>query len=225
MGSRTEPPALPALEPALLPPSEMSIFFCQRECNWLQALEGDIDTSHFGFLHAGSISADDIPDGSMARYALVNRAPQLHIATTEWGTMYGARRIADGHVYWRFAPFAFPFWTMPPEGDFHGVFSFGHGYPWMTLTRCLCICHRKRFHRAPASSRTAKFRLDFLWVWNSFLIPPTGMDGGDCLRINPTTIESIREVQRTRSFTGIEGRPRTGPGDYREHGRDRQSQL
>ena len=34
----------------------------QRECNWLQALEGDIDTSHFGFLHVGSRRPADMPD-------------------------------------------------------------------------------------------------------------------------------------------------------------------
>ena len=31
----------------------------QRDCNWLQALEGDIDTSHFSFLHPGAVQADD----------------------------------------------------------------------------------------------------------------------------------------------------------------------
>ena len=28
--------------------------FVQRDCNWLQALEGDLDTSHVGFLHFGA---------------------------------------------------------------------------------------------------------------------------------------------------------------------------
>jgi phthalate 4,5-dioxygenase len=34
-----------------VPATELRINFVQREFNWLQALEGDIDTSHFGFLH------------------------------------------------------------------------------------------------------------------------------------------------------------------------------
>ena len=42
-----------------------TISFVQRECNWLQALEGDIDTSHFGFLHAGG----DRPGRSCRRTA------------------------------------------------------------------------------------------------------------------------------------------------------------
>ena len=37
--------------------SDRPITFTQRECNWLQALEGDIDTSHFSLLHVGSVTA------------------------------------------------------------------------------------------------------------------------------------------------------------------------
>ena len=38
---------------------------------------------------------------------------------TDWGTMYCAFRPAEvGKTYWRFAHFAFPFWTFIPQGDF-----------------------------------------------------------------------------------------------------------
>ena len=46
---------MPAIEATLLDDSEIDLMFAQRECNWLQALEGDIDTSHFTFLHVGSL--------------------------------------------------------------------------------------------------------------------------------------------------------------------------
>jgi len=55
MGARKETPPLPAIEAALMPEGELQINLVQRECNWLQALEGDIDTSHFGFLHTGTM--------------------------------------------------------------------------------------------------------------------------------------------------------------------------
>jgi len=45
---------MPAIEAAMLPESEVNITFTQRECNWLQALEGDIDTSHFSWLHVAA---------------------------------------------------------------------------------------------------------------------------------------------------------------------------
>src|SRR5947207_13912997 len=53
MGDRKEAPLLPMIEATLLPESEVTINFVHRECNSLQALEGDSDTCDFGFLHAG----------------------------------------------------------------------------------------------------------------------------------------------------------------------------
>jgi phenylpropionate dioxygenase-like ring-hydroxylating dioxygenase large terminal subunit len=44
----------------LSPPEETELRAWQRQCNWLQALDGDIDTSHFSFLHTGKIGAEDI---------------------------------------------------------------------------------------------------------------------------------------------------------------------
>jgi hypothetical protein len=94
--------------------------FAQRECNWLQALEGDIDTSHFGFLHAGSVQPEHVSDDNMLKYQVGNRAPAYHVTDTDWGTMYCAYRPAENdRTYWRFAHFGFPFWTWVPQGD-HG---------------------------------------------------------------------------------------------------------
>src|ERR1700689_3419281 len=43
MGPRAVPPPLPSIEAALLPVGTTAITFVQRECNWLQAIEGEID--------------------------------------------------------------------------------------------------------------------------------------------------------------------------------------
>ncbi len=53
MGARDIPPPLPMIEALMLPEDQIEISMSQHECNWLQSLEGDIDTSYFGFLHAG----------------------------------------------------------------------------------------------------------------------------------------------------------------------------
>jgi phthalate 4,5-dioxygenase len=58
MGSGAKAPPLPAFEILDVPDDEVSVTFIQRECNYLQALEGEIDTSHFGFLHAGHVDPD-----------------------------------------------------------------------------------------------------------------------------------------------------------------------
>jgi hypothetical protein len=106
----------------MLPEAELQISFVQRECNWLQALEGDIDTSHFGFLHAGNVQPDDVPADNLMRYTVTNRAPEFHVTDTGYGTMYCAYRAAEaGQTYWRFANFLFPFWTQTPQGPFDRV--------------------------------------------------------------------------------------------------------
>ncbi len=119
MGERKAAPPLPRIEATLLPESEVTINFVQRECNWLQALEGDIDTCHFGFLHAGSISPDIVPEDSLFKYTVADRAPDYHVTDTEVGTMYAAYRDGGpGETYWRFANFMLPFWTQTPQGKF-----------------------------------------------------------------------------------------------------------
>ena len=119
MGARAEAPPMPEIEATLLPDDDVTIMFIQRECNWLQALEGDIDTSHFGFLHVGSVKPEQVQDDNMLKYQVANRAPDYQVTDTDWGTMYCAYRPADdGKTYWRFAHFGFPFWTLIPQGDF-----------------------------------------------------------------------------------------------------------
>ena len=120
MGNQESLPPLTQLEPTLLEEGEARIFFTMRECNWLQALEGDIDTSHFSFLHGGSLKIDQVPDDNPGKYQLVDRAPGYHVSKMDWGTMYGAYRPTEDpdQLYWRVAHFLFPFWTMPPDGDF-----------------------------------------------------------------------------------------------------------
>jgi phenylpropionate dioxygenase-like ring-hydroxylating dioxygenase large terminal subunit len=117
LGPRSTPPSLPDLEPNMLPDDQVVVTAIQRECNWLQGLEGDIDTSHLGFLHLGAIDPDAIPQGTFAYYTVKDRAPRYQVVDTDYGAMYGAYRPADeGRLYWRFAQFLFPFYAMIPTG-------------------------------------------------------------------------------------------------------------
>jgi phenylpropionate dioxygenase-like ring-hydroxylating dioxygenase large terminal subunit len=115
LGPRETPPPLPDLEPATLADSSVQIY--QRECNWVQALEGDIDTCHTVFLHLGSVGADEAKPGTWAHYALSDRAPRYAVADMDFGVMYGAYRPAEADTeYWRIANFLFPFYAMVPTG-------------------------------------------------------------------------------------------------------------
>ena len=118
MGPRPEPPPLPRMEACLIPGAEKTARAVQRECNWLQALEGDIDTSHFTFLHYGGWTIDDVTPGTFWYYSFKDRAPKYEVVDTDAGAMYGGYRDAEpGFEYWRIAQFMFPFFTIAPGGS------------------------------------------------------------------------------------------------------------
>ena len=120
MGPRTsaEVPPLPQIEANLLPAGESSVYKVLRECNWMQALEGDIDTSHLGFLHFGASAVEDAIPGSFDYYVRKDRAPRFDVLDTDFGTSYGAYRPAEADsTYWRIAHFLFPCYAMIPTGD------------------------------------------------------------------------------------------------------------
>ena len=117
MGPRSEPPPLPDIEANSLPEGTWTVGAVQRQCNWLQALEGDIDTSHFGFLHFGATDADSVEPDTFQYYTLKDRSPRYAVLDTDYGASYGAYRPAQpGMLYWRICHFLFPFWTMIPTG-------------------------------------------------------------------------------------------------------------
>lgn len=117
MGKRkgADRPSLPDLESTMLKAEHTEIWTAQRECNFMQALEGDIDTSHLGFLHMGAIRAEEAPAKSFNYYTVADRAPRYHVIDTDSGTMYAAYRPAETDTYYyRFAQFLMPCFTMIP---------------------------------------------------------------------------------------------------------------
>jgi phenylpropionate dioxygenase-like ring-hydroxylating dioxygenase large terminal subunit len=116
MGSRAEPPELPQLEANMLPDGAR-VQKVLRNCNWMQALEGDIDTSHLSFLHLGTVKPEEAAPGSFDYYGVRDRTPRYDVHETEFGTTYGAYRPAEADTYyWRIANFLFPCYTMIPTG-------------------------------------------------------------------------------------------------------------
>jgi hypothetical protein len=108
---------MPSFGPTGLDADELEVTFVQRECNWLQALEGDIDNSHTSFLHGYDIARRS-SNKEVQQVSVVEKAPEYEVLNTAWGTMYGAARPApDGKRVWRVGQFLFPFWTMPSPGN------------------------------------------------------------------------------------------------------------
>jgi phthalate 4,5-dioxygenase len=206
MGARTEAPPLPISEALLLPEPETRITWVQRECHWLQALEGDIDTSHVPFLHEGKVSPEEYPPDAIQRHILKNRSPEIHVADTEWGTMYAGHWPADpGNAYYRLAHFAFPFWTLIPNGPFRTSVVSRAWVP-MDDTHTMFLAVAWKAGGTPIVSRKenlpgADGAADFGYLPNT-----TDWHGRWRLARNASNDYGIdREAQRAHSFTGIEG--------------------
>jgi phthalate 4,5-dioxygenase len=115
MGNAAEAPPLPEIAATQIPEAEVDVIFLLRRCNWLQALEGDIDTSHLNFLHFGSMGSSEFAPTDPNRFGQIYRDPEYMAEATDLGTIYGAYRPADNdQTYWRIAHFLFPCWTLAP---------------------------------------------------------------------------------------------------------------
>jgi len=137
MGNRAEAPPLPALQILDAPDGEINVGMIQRDCNYLQAIEGEIDTAHFGYLHGGHADVSRMDESEPFYFTVTNRAPKYHVRDAPWGTQYGAHRPAGpGSTYWRFANFLFPFWTQAPNGEFD---SHAHGRAWVPIDDHHCM--------------------------------------------------------------------------------------
>lgn len=131
MGPPDQRPPEPAWEFATVPSAQTFTSKRWQECNWLQALEGGIDSSHVSWLHSDGLQNDPLFKGAEGnKYNLSDRKPFFEVVEADGGLMIGVRRNAEeGHYYWRITPWIMPAFTMvPPRGD-HPV----HGHFWIPI--------------------------------------------------------------------------------------------
>ena len=206
MGDLDPPPPLPDLEANMLPDGEYAIGKTLRFCNWFQALEGDIDTGHAGFLHYGLADAEVLPKGSFDYYAVRDRDPKFVVEVTDFGTSYGAYRPAeDGEYYWRIAHFLFPFYTMIPTGFLGEEVRFG---AWVPVDDEHVMSWRVSSRRPMRPGAGAPSRSGIPGAAASGETVPDTTDWLGKFRLaaraeNDYLID--REEQKTQSYTGIKG--------------------
>jgi phenylpropionate dioxygenase-like ring-hydroxylating dioxygenase large terminal subunit len=150
MGPPEHRPPAPEWEFATVPAAQSFTSKRLQECNWLQALEGGIDSSHVSFLHSGSLKSDPLFKGAKGNeYNMADLRPQFEVADTEGGLYIGVRRKAEpGHLYWRITPWILPCFTMvPPRGD-HPV----HGHFWVPIDDENCWAWSFDYHPTRALS-------------------------------------------------------------------------
>jgi len=119
------PPALspepPGIEWAHVAPERRFVSRRLQESNYLQAMEGGIDSSHVSFLHSGALKRDPLFAGSKGNeYNLKDTMPEFDVVDFPGGLLIGARRNAsEGWYYWRITPWIMPAHTIIPPRAGH----------------------------------------------------------------------------------------------------------
>jgi phthalate 4,5-dioxygenase len=203
MGTRAGPPPLPMLSGNLEHERPSIITKTLRECNWFQGLEGDIDTSHVGFLHR--VFGRQAELGTFESYLDRDRHPRYAAQNMDYGTIYGAYRDAEeDSYYWRIGQYLLPFYTMPGTGILGGPkgrrgyrlwvpLDDNHTMFWMIMPRVDDNGRGPPFPMGPGANR-------------GFLPDDSGALGRWKLAANGRNDYMVdREMQRNVNFTGING--------------------
>jgi phthalate 4,5-dioxygenase len=89
------------------------------EANWLQCLEGELDTAHVSFLHQ-TFGDDGTGIQNLVRNDgyTNDRHPRLFALDTDYGFVYGGRRAQrKGNYYWRVTQFLMPMTALIPSAS------------------------------------------------------------------------------------------------------------
>ncbi|MGF6408442.1 Rieske 2Fe-2S domain-containing protein [Paraburkholderia sp. MM5482-R1] len=120
MGHRDAVSALPSFEWMDIPETHRYVSRWEQECNYAQAMEGELDGAHVGFLHRNVSEVNEDDRALTGRFFRDDTAPKWSIQNTHAGFIAGSSRdVSPGKRYWRLNQFVLPFYTMipPRPGD------------------------------------------------------------------------------------------------------------
>ncbi len=182
LGPAAEPPPLPSVEWNLVPETHVVLSMRVQECNWLQALEGEIDSAHAAILHGRADQGGAINQWRQAgdltpKFECVAHPAGLHIASrrkvpdAEGGVRPSGQEASvepatgvNGSVapaapaqdYIRVNQFLMPYWTLVPPQSLYPELS-GHAWVPIDDEHTLCLM----FSYTPAQPFYEKTRAVF----------------------------------------------------------------
>jgi len=187
MGPREQMPLLPRYEWLDLNPEQACPVKSLLECNFLQGIEGDFDSSHTSFLHNNDISES----------ARLKRdgAPVLDAEETAYGMRaISIRKVGADQIYVRTTPYIMPSFSIvpgPPTEKFEedDIRGFRFWVPIDDRKTWLYILNMRRKPFDAAERRSLR-----------------GWIGADYRRLRNAANDYLlnRALQQTTSYTGIE---------------------
>ena len=160
MGPPDKQPDPPEVEWCTLPESHVYVSRRIQECNYLQAMEGGIDTAHVSFVHRYEVDTDPMHKGVKALdYIKADGNVVFTIDNTDFGlTLYGRRNgdVDKNTYYYRVTQWLFPWFTLiPPFGD-HSL----AGHVWVPIDDHSCWAWSINFHPNKPLSKEERELMD-----------------------------------------------------------------
>jgi phthalate 4,5-dioxygenase oxygenase subunit len=138
MGPPEKQPPPPLFAWTQAPEQHRHVNKTREECNWLQALEGGLDTSHAPIMHRRITDNTELPGVSLSAPFLRGRAPTLEVDETDYGySYYGVRELDGGQKHVRGYHFIMPFTQIRQEPFTDGDIVAGHIWVPMDDTNCM----------------------------------------------------------------------------------------
>jgi phenylpropionate dioxygenase-like ring-hydroxylating dioxygenase large terminal subunit len=147
MGDPDRKPAPPELEWATLPPGQVFVSKRIQETNFMQAMEGGIDSSHVSFAHRFDIADDPMHAGTPGlAYLKADTRPKFEVIESDGGLLIGARRnVEDNDVqyYWRITQWIMPWYTIIPPFGTHNPLG---AHAWVPIDDETCWAWSINYH-------------------------------------------------------------------------------
>ena len=201
LGPKETMPQPPDYEWMRAPATHRYISKTYEACNYLQALEGGLDTAHSSYLHNLKLGNTSLP-------RLRDRAPRLEVQRTDYGYYYvSTRQLGEDGSYVRLYHYVMPHQQM--RGGINGVVGRNDvpkldGHLWVPIDDEQTNVYNWCYSADPAvsiSEEIAEAHEHHSGRGKDDLIPGTFK-----LKRNPSNEYLIdREIQRTKTFTGIDG--------------------
>ena len=203
MGPTDKQPALPHFEWACVPDSHRVLSRWIQECNYMQAVEGEIDSAHVSWLHA-PLRAENSPfRGRFDNAILTDGAPVLTVKPTDYGFCYGARRDADSdQYYWRVTQWLLPTYSLIPSKGFPRG-----GRCWIPIDDSHISVIQYAYHpERPLTETEVQTRKNSPEIEPVLYRLPDGAIIDICRDIRHAENNYLidRAMQRTQTFTGIQ---------------------
>ncbi len=202
MGPKEQMPPPPDYEWMRAPPTHRNVTKTFEDCNWLQGLEGGLDTAHSSFAHNNNL-------GNKNEMRLRDRSPRLDVERTDYGYYYVSfRDLKDGNYYMRIYHYAMPAQQM--RGGIHKFDGTRREYPELNGHIWVPIDDHTTYvyNWTCAYDENAKFDeqncIDREYFYGRG--PDEMIPGTFKLKANKSNDYFIdREMQKTKNFTGIVG--------------------